>query len=134
MCSGQLVAIKNYGKIAKLLILMFSGNFMERSVEIVSKTTLKVWLEAATCHTEKGNYHKTIHAPKLLALLNVARIGQASPDCVHRRCWRSHRLFTTLTAIMGVSTYNPAKSKKILSDRDSPLTSSYHRILWNFRA
>ncbi len=101
MYSGQLVAIKNYGKIAKLLILMFSENFMERSVEIVSKTTLKVWLEAATCHTENGNYHKTTHAPNLLALLNVARIRQASPDC--------DRLFTTLTAIMGVSTNNPSQ-------------------------
>ncbi|MEH2335263.1 DUF4276 family protein [Nostoc sp.] len=65
------------------------------SVETVSKGTLKVWLEAATRHTEKGKYHKTRHAPKLLTFLNVAKVRQASPYC--------DRLFTTLAATMGTS-------------------------------
>ncbi|MEH2318760.1 DUF4276 family protein [Nostoc sp.] len=65
------------------------------SVETVSKATLKVWLEAATRHTGKGKYHKTKHAPKLLELLDVDTVRQASPYC--------DRLFTTLTATMATS-------------------------------
>ncbi|MBH8553759.1 DUF4276 family protein [Nostocaceae cyanobacterium CENA357] len=70
-----------------------------RSVETISKATLKVLLEAATRNTEKGKYHKTRHAPKLLALLNATRVREASPYC--------DRLFTTLTAKMGVLTSYP---------------------------
>ncbi|RCJ21063.1 hypothetical protein A6S26_24975 [Nostoc sp. ATCC 43529] len=65
------------------------------SVEKVSKRTLKVWLEAATRRTDKKKYHKTNHAPKLLELLDVAKVRQASPYC--------DRLFTTLTTIMAAS-------------------------------
>ncbi|MBW4672708.1 MAG: DUF4276 family protein [Desmonostoc geniculatum HA4340-LM1] len=74
---------------------ILQGMVRYHSVETVSKTTLKVWLETATRHTQKGKYHKTRHAPKLLALLNVARVRQASPYC--------DRLFTTLTTIMAAS-------------------------------
>ncbi|MEH2383746.1 MAG: DUF4276 family protein [Nostoc sp.] len=65
------------------------------SVEEVSKATLKVWLEAATRRTDKRKYHKKNHAPKLLELLDVAKVRQASAYC--------HRIFTTLTEIMGAS-------------------------------
>lgn len=74
---------------------ILQGMPQDRSVETVSKATLKVWLNTATRHTQKGRYHKTKHAPKLLELLNVAKVRQASPYC--------DRLFTTLTAIMGAS-------------------------------
>ncbi|MEH2411604.1 DUF4276 family protein [Nostoc sp.] len=70
-----------------------------QNVEKVSKATLKVWLNAATRQTEKGKYHKTRHAPKLLELLDVDKVRKASPYC--------DRFFTTLTAKMGVSTNNP---------------------------
>ncbi|WP_099070368.1 DUF4276 family protein [Nostoc linckia] len=72
-----------------------------QNVEKVSKDTLKVWLVAATRHTEKGKYHKTRHAPKLLELLDADKVCQASPYC--------DRLFTTLTAKMGISTNEPSQ-------------------------
>ncbi|WP_242062035.1 DUF4276 family protein [Nostoc punctiforme] len=72
-----------------------------QNVEKVSKDTLKVWLVAATRHTEKGKYHKTKHAPKLLKLLDADKVRQASPYC--------DRLFTTLTAKMGISTNQPSQ-------------------------
>ncbi|MEH1902867.1 MAG: DUF4276 family protein [Nostoc sp.] len=56
---------------------------------------MKVWLEAATRRTDKRKYHKTNHASKLLELLDVAKVRQASPYC--------DRLFTTLTGIMDAS-------------------------------
>jgi Domain of unknown function (DUF4276) len=69
-------------------------------VESIDKDRLFNVLKKATCNTSKGEYHKINHASKLLELLDVAKVRQASPLCVHRRCWRSHRLFTTLAAIM----------------------------------
>ncbi|MEH2323716.1 MAG: DUF4276 family protein [Nostoc sp.] len=83
-----------YGKGLRENIIL-QGMARNRSVETISKATLKVWLEAATRRTEKKKYHKTRHAPKLLALLNVARVCQASTYC--------DRLFTTLTARMATS-------------------------------
>ncbi|AFY49535.1 hypothetical protein Nos7524_3755 [Nostoc sp. PCC 7524] len=62
------------------------------SVEQVSKGTLRVWLSAATRRTEKKTYHKTNHAPKLLELLDVTTVRQASPYC--------DRLFATLQDII----------------------------------
>jgi hypothetical protein len=73
------------------------------NVETIDKDSLEPSLKAATRSTTKGEYHKIKHASKLLELLDVGKVRQASPYCVHRRCWRSHRLFTTLTAIMGAS-------------------------------
>lgn len=63
-----------------------------QNVELVSKHTLDVWLRAATRDTEKGKYHKTQHAPKILQLLNVARVRKASQYC--------DRIFTTLSQLM----------------------------------
>jgi Domain of unknown function (DUF4276) len=70
------------------------------NVESIDKERLFDVLKKATCNTSKGEYHKINHASKLLELLDVAKVRQASPHCVHRRCWRSHRLFTTLAAII----------------------------------
>lgn len=72
-----------------------------QNVEQISKETLYIQLKTATRHSKNGKYEKRTkrtHAPKLLALLNVSRVRQVSPYC--------DRLFTTLTAIMGVSTKN----------------------------
>ncbi len=69
-----------------------------QNVEKISKETLYIQLKTATRHSKNGKYEKRTkrtHAPKLLALLNVARVREASPYC--------DRFFTTLTAKMGVS-------------------------------
>ena len=75
-----------------------------RNVEQISKETLYIQLKTATRHSKNGKYEKRTkrtYAPKLLALLNVSRVRQVSPYC--------DRLFTTLTAIMGVSTNNSSQ-------------------------
>jgi hypothetical protein len=74
---------------------IIQGMAQYNNVETVSKDTLKVWLNAASRHAEKGKYHKTRHAPKLLELLDVDKVRKASPYC--------DRIFTTLAAIMGAS-------------------------------
>ncbi|RKZ44851.1 MAG: hypothetical protein DRR16_18005 [Candidatus Parabeggiatoa sp. nov. 3] len=58
------------------------------NVEEIEKKQLEPSLKAATRHTQKGEYHKIQHASKLLALLDVDKVRQASPHC--------NRLFTTL--------------------------------------
>ncbi|YAF96936.1 MAG: DUF4276 family protein [Nodularia sp. CChRGM 3473] len=68
---------------------IYQGMRLYSSVEQVSKATLKIWLETATRHTDRGKYDKRYHAPRLLELLDVAKVRQASPYC--------DRLFTTLT-------------------------------------
>ncbi|MDB9305746.1 DUF4276 family protein [Nodularia spumigena CS-591/12] len=59
------------------------------NIEVIDKDTLFDSLKKATCNTSKGEYQKIKHASKLLELLNVAKVRQASPYC--------DRLFTTLT-------------------------------------
>ena len=66
------------------------------NVESIDKDELFRILQNATCNTSKGEYHKINHASKLLTLLDVAKVRQASPYC--------DRLFTTLTTKMGAST------------------------------
>ncbi|MEZ2280164.1 MAG: DUF4276 family protein [Microcoleus sp.] len=63
-----------------------------QSVEKVLKYNLTKWLKSATDETSKGKYHKTRHAPKLLALLDIDKVRKASPSC--------ERLFTTITKII----------------------------------
>ncbi|MEH2084388.1 MAG: DUF4276 family protein [Nostoc sp.] len=65
------------------------------NVETIDKHSLKPSLKAATRNTTKGEYHEIKHASKLLELLDVDKVRQASPYC--------DRLFTTLAAIMGAS-------------------------------
>ncbi|MEJ1932322.1 DUF4276 family protein [Nostoc sp. NIES-2111] len=62
------------------------------NVETVEKDRLEPSLKAATGKTTKGEYQKIKHASKLLELLDVSKIRQASPYC--------DRLFTTLEAKM----------------------------------
>lgn len=63
-----------------------------QSVERVSKYNLTKWLQAAAKKTSKGKYHKTQHAPKLLALFDINKVRRASPSC--------DRVFTTITKII----------------------------------
>ncbi|BCL38201.1 DUF4276 family protein [Nostoc sp. MS1] len=58
------------------------------NVETVEKDRLEPSLKAATANTTKGEYQKIKHASKLLELLDVTKVRQASPYC--------DRLFTTL--------------------------------------
>ncbi|WP_313954473.1 DUF4276 family protein [Aulosira sp. FACHB-615] len=58
------------------------------NVETIAKDSLEPSLKTATSKTTKGEYHKINHASKLLELLDVATVRQASPYC--------DRLFTTL--------------------------------------
>ncbi|MEH2240495.1 DUF4276 family protein [Nostoc sp.] len=65
------------------------------NVEIIDKDSLEPSLKAATRSTTKGEYQKIKHASKLLELLDVDKVRQASSYC--------DRLFTTLTETMGRS-------------------------------
>lgn len=57
-------------------------------VENVAKKDVISTLRAATRRTPKGDYHKTRHAPELLARLSRERVCDASPWC--------KRLFETI--------------------------------------
>jgi len=59
-----------------------------QNLEQVPKYNINKWLREATKKTSKGKYHKTQHAPKLLALLDVDKVRRAFPSC--------DRLFTTI--------------------------------------
>lgn len=61
-------------------------------VEEIPKKDLFDGLHKATEKTQKGRYHKTIHAPEILKRLDVAKVRQAAPHC--------ERLFKTLTEKM----------------------------------
>ncbi|WP_066384778.1 MULTISPECIES: DUF4276 family protein [unclassified Anabaena] len=74
---------KFYGKGFKENAIPKSSN-----VEIIAKDNLEPSLKNATCNTTKGEYHKINHASKLLELLDVTTVRQASTKC--------DRLFTTL--------------------------------------
>ena len=70
----------------------FNPNSIPRvsDVETIEKALLESSLKAATRNTRKGKYHKSLHAPKLLAKLNEKSVRQKARHC--------DRLFTTLTA------------------------------------
>jgi hypothetical protein len=72
----------------------FKENAIPRNsnVETIDKDNLEPSLKAASSKTTKGEYHKINHASKLLELLDVDTVRQASPYC--------DRLFTTLQGIM----------------------------------
>ena len=76
----------------------FDENYLRQKLETyqnleqVTKYNINKWLGEATKKTSKGKYHKTQHAPKLLALLDVDKVRRAFPSC--------ERLFTTLTKII----------------------------------
>ena len=61
-------------------------------VEEISKDDVLNGLEDATRGTKKGKYHKTRHAPHLLAQLNMDKVCAASPACA--------RLFSVLKQLV----------------------------------
>lgn len=72
----------------------FNANALPNNpnVEQVAKTQVMAALENATRRTRAGSYHKTRHGPRILALVEVAKVRQASYHC--------GRLFDTLTRKM----------------------------------
>jgi hypothetical protein len=72
----------------------FRENSIPRNlnVEKIDKDSLEPSLKEATRNTVKGEYQKIQHASKLLELLNVAKVREASHYC--------DRLFTTLAQII----------------------------------
>jgi hypothetical protein len=58
------------------------------SIEDTPKDRVSAGLKEATRHTKKGEYHKTKHAPALLAAIDPAKVRAASPWC--------DRLFRTI--------------------------------------
>jgi hypothetical protein len=50
-------------------------------VEKIPKKDLLDGLKEATRHTQKGKYHKTAHAPKMLAAIDRDKVRKAAPNC-----------------------------------------------------
>jgi hypothetical protein len=61
-------------------------------IEEIPKVDIEAKLKQATRETGKGSYHKTDHAPGILALLDPERVRHASPAC--------NRLFDQLLEIL----------------------------------
>ena len=70
-----------------------SGIPKNANIESIAKDNLEPTLKTATANTTKGEYHKIKHAYKLLELLDVDKVSQASPYC--------DRLFNTLRSRIG---------------------------------
>jgi hypothetical protein len=51
------------------------------NVEEIPKADVLSRLKKATKDTKRGEYHKTKHAPALLAVINVSRVRSAAPNC-----------------------------------------------------
>ena len=64
-----------------------------RNVEDVDKAALAPALKAATRGAVRGEYHKTRHAPRIMATLDVAKVRSRAPFC--------ERLFNTLAERIG---------------------------------
>ena len=64
----------------------------QANVEQISKDALRAGLKQATRDTQPGEYHKTRHTPKLLALVDANKVRQSAFYC--------DRLFTTLTNVL----------------------------------
>ena len=52
-----------------------------QNVEKIAKATVLSSLDDATRGTQKGKYHKTRHAPKLLERLSAEKVRQRAPHC-----------------------------------------------------
>ena len=50
-------------------------------VEEIHKSDIAKGLRDATRHTNKGPYHKTKHAPAILARIDTAKVREAAPSC-----------------------------------------------------
>lgn len=64
----------------------------QQNAEQIPKANLEPALKMATRNTQKGEYRKGDHAPKLLALIDPVIVRRASRHC--------DRIFTVLTAMM----------------------------------
>ena len=58
-------------------------------VELIDKADLEQALRQATQNTQKGEYHKIRHGPKILALVDVGKVRNRARHC--------DRMFTTLS-------------------------------------
>jgi len=58
------------------------------NVEQIEKPVLSRALNAATRRTQKGEYHKIQHGPKILAIIDASKVCAAAPHC--------ERLFSTI--------------------------------------
>lgn len=65
------------------------------NVEDIPKKDVLAILERATRHTLKGAYHKTRHAPGILARVDPRKVQSRSTECT--------RLFTVLRALISPS-------------------------------
>ncbi|MCT7979764.1 DUF4276 family protein [Laspinema olomoucense] len=61
----------------------FQANSLPKStnIEKIPKDNLEPTLKAATRHTQKGEYKKIEHGCKLLALIDIQKVCQASKHC-----------------------------------------------------
>jgi hypothetical protein len=61
----------------------FASNALKknRRVEEIPKADLLKCLKQATRKTQKGIYHKTAHAPRILELLDPDKVRKAAPEC-----------------------------------------------------
>jgi hypothetical protein len=65
----------------------------QEDVESIAKADLERALIQATRNTQKGEYHKIRHGPKILALVDVNKIRNRAQHC--------DRMFTTLSNKIG---------------------------------
>jgi hypothetical protein len=65
----------------------------QEDVELIAKVDLERALIQATQNTQKGEYHKIRHGPKILALVDVSKVRNRARHC--------DRMFTTLTNKIG---------------------------------
>lgn len=64
----------------------------QENVELIAKADLEHALIQATRNTQKGEYHKIRHGPKILALLDMSKVRNRARHC--------DRMFTILTKKM----------------------------------
>jgi hypothetical protein len=62
------------------------------NVERIPKRDVEQSLKASTKNAKKGEYHKTVHAPHILARIRPSKVREAAPHC--------ERLFTGLSAVL----------------------------------
>lgn len=65
-----------------------------RPVENIAKSAVFSALKKATRQTQKGEYHKINHGPKILEMLDVTKVRRAAPHC--------DRFFKTLAEKIGM--------------------------------
>ena len=65
---------------------------LTQNVECIPKSSVEAALTQATRRTQKGEYHKIQHGPKLLALVTVATVRSRAPYC--------DRLFVALSDLL----------------------------------